>query len=189
MKAGAKPASGMRREAVRRASAVRTTPMRARTEARPAPHQPGTMAAVVPAAANPAAALQPSHAGRQPVSREEDTPLVTASVVFILLFSFLSGLLVGAFPRLPADGALESPEGFGPLRGIAVDRLHVEDARPVALGFFNGSAFAVDESDDGAHGMPVDDDAREFDRRIPSFARGEWARPACDVRLRQRAWP
>ena len=109
MKAGAKPASGMRREAVRSASAVRTTPMRARTEARPAPHQPGTMAAVVPAAANPAAALQPSHAGRQPVSREEDTPLVTASVVFILLFSFLSGLLVGAFPRLPADGALESP--------------------------------------------------------------------------------
>ena len=70
-----------------------TTPMRARTEARPAPHQPGTMAAVVPAAANPAAALQPSHAGRQPVSREEDTPLVTASVVFIVLFSLQSCLV------------------------------------------------------------------------------------------------
>ena len=36
----------------------------------------------------------------------------------------------------------------------------------MAFGFFYGAAFAIDESDDGAHGMPVDDDAREFDRTV-----------------------
>ena len=43
----------------------------------------------------------------------------------------------------------------------------------MAFGFFYGAAFAIDESDDGAHGMPVDDDAREFDPVIRTRRMGE----------------